>query len=99
MENTDNMNVRYLRNPDVVLREEDESGALLFNPDTNQVKVVNSTGFFVWQQFESEECPKTIVDAIMNAFEGAPEEQVTEDLQEFINELLHTGFIGEVEKI
>jgi len=30
---------QFLRNPDVVLREEDpDEGALLFNPDTNQVK-------------------------------------------------------------
>ena len=26
-----------VRNPDVILREEDPDGALLFNPDTNQI--------------------------------------------------------------
>ena len=37
---TDNTNSTfiYLCNPDVVLREEDEDGGLLFNPDTSQVK-------------------------------------------------------------
>ena len=41
---------KFLRNPEVVLREEDDDGGLLFNPDTNQVKVVNSTGLFIWKQ-------------------------------------------------
>jgi hypothetical protein len=27
-----------IRNPDVILREEDPDGALLFNPDTNQIR-------------------------------------------------------------
>ena len=48
---TTSVATRFLRNPDVVLREEDpEEGALLFNPDTNQVKVINTTGLFIWQQ-------------------------------------------------
>ena len=40
---------RYLCNPDVVLREEDEDGGLLFNPDTNQIRVLNHTGLFIWK--------------------------------------------------
>jgi hypothetical protein len=38
-----------VRNPDVVLREEDPDGALLFNPDTNQIRVINTTGLFIWK--------------------------------------------------
>ena len=55
MEKPEGMKIHYHCNPDVVLREEDESGALLFNPDTNQVKVVNATGLFIWKQFGSRE--------------------------------------------
>jgi hypothetical protein len=29
-----------VRNPDVVLREEDPDGASLFNPNTNQIRVI-----------------------------------------------------------
>jgi len=97
MGNTDIMNIQYLCNPDVVLREEDESGALLFNPDTNQVKVLNATGLFIWKQFQSENCPNTALKAIAEAFEDVPEAQVTGDVEAFLNELLETGFIGEVE--
>jgi hypothetical protein len=96
MENTDTIHNQYLCNPDVVLREEDESGALLFNPDTNQVKVLNATGLFIWKQFQSENSPDAVLKAITEAFEDVPEAQVTDDVAAFLNELLQTGFIGEV---
>lgn len=38
VDNTLNASSCYIINPDVGLREEDEDGGLLFNPDTNQVK-------------------------------------------------------------
>jgi hypothetical protein len=97
MEKPDGMNINYHCNPDVVLREEDESGALLFNPDTNQVKVINNTGLFIWKQFGSANNAKTVVKALSEAFEEVPEDQVIQDVDEFINELLTTGFIGKVE--
>jgi hypothetical protein len=99
MENTDVMHNQYLCNPDVVLREEDESGALLFNPDTNQVKVLNATGLFIWKQFQSENNPGTILKAIAESFEDVPEAQVTDDVEQFVNELLESGFLGKVETV
>jgi hypothetical protein len=99
MENTIAMEKYYLCNPDVVLREEDESGGLLFNPDTNQVKVVNLTGLFIWKQFSTENCPTDVAKAVLEAFEDAPKDQVADDLGEFLTELLQTGFIGIIESM
>jgi hypothetical protein len=31
------------------MREEDPDGGLLFNPDTNSMRVINNTGLFVWK--------------------------------------------------
>ena len=78
MGNTNTMQMQYLCNPDVVLREEDESGALLFNPDTNQVKVLNATGLFIWKQFQSENCSKTVIKEMLEEFEDVPEVQVSD---------------------
>jgi len=87
----------YLRNPDVVLREEDEDGGLLFNPDTNQVKVVNPTGLFIWQQCDGTHSFEQIVAAIVEAFEDAPAEEVRKDVQEYLDGMIQTGFVGLVE--
>jgi transcriptional regulator of acetoin/glycerol metabolism len=86
----------YLHNPDVVLREEDEDGGLLFNPDTNQVKVINSTGLFIWKQFETAQGVASVVAAIQQEFEDVPLEEVAVDVQAFLDEMLQTGFIGTV---
>ena len=91
------MVTRYLRNPDVVLREEDEDGGLLFNPDTNQIKVINSTGIFIWQECNGNQDVLAIVKALRDAFEDVPEDQVTDQVCEFLEEMATSGFIGVVE--
>jgi hypothetical protein len=87
----------FLRNPDVVLREEDsDEGALLFNPDTNQVKVINTTGLFIWQQC-GEVCKlDEIIAKVQKGFDDIPLEQVAVDVQEFLDGMVVSGFIGTV---
>jgi hypothetical protein len=87
----------YLRNMDVVLREEDQDGALLFNPDTNRVEVLNSTGLFIWQQCGAAHTLDEILAEVKKAFDEVPENQVAEDVQKFIDGMLASGFIGKVE--
>jgi hypothetical protein len=88
----------FLRNPDVVTREEDpDEGALLFNPDTNQVKVINTTGLFIWQQFGVARTLDEIVVEVQKGFEEVPLEQVATDVQEFVDVMLASGFIGTLE--
>jgi len=89
---------RYLRNPDVVLREEDEDGGLLFNPDTNQVKVVNPTGLFIWQRCDGQHDFEQLLAAILEEYEDAPLDEVRSDTQEYLDGMLQTGFIGLLEE-
>ena len=90
---------KLLRNPDVVLREEDpEEGALLFNPDTNQVKVINATSLFIWQQCSVARTLEEIIAEVKKEFEEVPSEQVEQDVREFMDVMLTSGFIGTVEK-
>jgi hypothetical protein len=89
----------FLRNPDVVLREEDpDEGALLFNPDTNQVKVVNNTGLFIWRHCDQARTMEEIINEVKKGFDDVPSEQVAKDVQEFVEGMFANGFIGTVEK-
>ena len=99
MEGESMTSAQYIKNPDVVLREEDADGGLLFNPDTNQVKVMNTTGLFIWQQCDGTRGLAEIVTAIQKAFEDAPAGQVAGDVQEFVEGMVETGFIGTVEAL
>jgi hypothetical protein len=96
MNQTDILAGNYLCNPDVVLREEDEDGGLLFNPDTNQVKVVNTTGLFIWKQCASGSDAVAIAAALTEAFEDAPADTVVVDVKEFLDVMVQSGFVGVV---
>ena len=90
----------FLRNPDVVLREEEPGeGALLFNPDTKQVKVINTTGLFIWQQCGVARTLDEIVAEVQRGFDEVPSEQVAQNVQEFVDGMLASGFIGIVETV
>ena len=89
----------YLINPDVVLREEDSDGALLFNPDTNDVKVINNTGLFIWKlcQRKSQKI-SAIVKALKDSFDQVPEDDAKTQVEDFIKQMESTGFIGTIEQ-
>jgi len=97
MDKTPTQSSCYIQNPDVVLRDEDQDGALLFNPDTNQVKVINTSALFIWKQCDGKASLTTIIAAVKDAFDQVPEERLGDQVQAFIDEMSAGGFIGTVE--
>lgn len=85
--------VLYARNPDIVLREEDEDGALLFNPDTSEVRVLNATGLFIWKRCGGAAMDELLA-AVTDAFEDVPQGRVRSDVEDFVSGLLEAGFMG-----
>jgi hypothetical protein len=82
----------YICNPDVVLREEDESGTLLFNPDSGDVIVVNGTGRFVWEACRNGSDGESIVEGLRESFRETPE-GAGEDVDSFVSMLAAGGFL------
>jgi len=87
---------RYLVNPEVSCREEGPDGALLFNPDTDAILVINPTGLLIWQALDQPRTRDEIVAHLLEVCEDVPTDQVAEDVDEFIQRLQPGGFIGEV---
>lgn len=84
----------YLVNPDVSCREEGPEGALLFNPDTGEVLVVNGTGRLIWDALV-EPCTSTqVVAALQQRCDEVPLAEVAGDVDEFLEALVTRGFIG-----
>lgn len=98
MEKKPNDLPRYLRNPDVVLREEDPDGVLIFNPDTDQIRVLNATGSFIWQLCDGSKDKAGIISAVRQSFDAVPDDQVLQQVEKFIDEMVDAGFIGILEK-
>ena len=86
----------YRANPDVSCREEGPDGALLFNPDTDAITVVNATGLLIWQALAGARTREEIVAHLLEACEGVPTDQVAADVDEFLQALTPGAFIGEV---
>lgn len=88
---------RYLANPDVSCREESpEEGALLFNPDTDAILVINPTGLLIWQALEQPHTQDEIVAHLLESCDNVPTDQVAADVEAFLQTLQPGGFIGEV---
>jgi hypothetical protein len=86
--------VQYVANPDVSCREEGPDGALLFNPDTDHVVVINTTGLLIWQALREPRKRKAIVEFIEERCEGVPADEVDQDVRSFVEELVDKGFVG-----
>ncbi len=87
-----------IRNPEVVLREEDPDGALLFNPDTNQIRVINTTGLFIWKHCDGKKDLPTIVASLKKTFSGVPEAEVDGQVKAYVDDMKANGFFGVPEK-
>lgn len=85
----------FVRNPDVVLREEDEDGGLLFNPDTNQVKILNVTGLFLWKQCDGTHSLEDMLSLVRAEFDGAPTADLEPQVLHYLEGLQRASFLGE----
>ncbi len=89
---------RYLANPDVSCREEGpDEGAILFNPDTDAILVINPTGLLLWRALEEQpRTPDDLVTHLLENCDDAPADQVAADVAAFLQAMQPGGFIGEV---
>ncbi len=84
---------KYTRNPDIALREEDESGSLLFNPDTGEVLVINDTGRFIWDLCEKGSTTIKMVERFDKEYENLPE-NLEEDINGYLTIMTKGGFLA-----
>jgi len=84
---------RPMANPVVVLREEFDDCALLFNPDTAEAIGLNPSGVFVWKQMDGSRSLAEIVETMREQFESTPPDAL-DDVTSFVQTLYEKGFVG-----
>ena len=84
---------RPVANPIVVLREEFDDWAVLFNPDTADAVGINPVGVAVWKELDGKRSLEEIVSEIKDNFEGVPDAAL-EEIGLLIEKLAEQGFVG-----
>ena len=84
---------RPIANPIVVLREEFDDWAVLFNPDTAEAVGTNPVGVAVWKRMDGRRSLDDIVSEIKNSFEDTPD-ATSKEIAAFVNTLAENGFVG-----
>ena len=84
---------RPVANPVVVLREEFDDWAVLFDPDTANAVGTNPVGVAVWKRMDGKKSLERIAAEIKESFEGVPGTAV-EEITAFVSKLAADGFVG-----
>ncbi len=86
-------NDKPVTNPLVVLREEFDDWAVLFDPDSGNAFGLNPVGVFIWKQLNGRRTTQDILKSLHeNCEEVANEAQ--DHLNEFIQDLVEQGLAG-----
>ena len=84
---------RPIANPVVVLREEFDDWAVVFNPDTAEAAGINPVGVAAWKMMDGSRTVGEIVAAVRETFDEVPE-SVSEEITSFVESLAEKGFVG-----
>jgi SynChlorMet cassette protein ScmD len=82
-----------LANPMIVLREESDNWALLFNPDTSDIIVINPVGVTVWKMLDGKNRYDEILENLRDSFSEVPDSAM-HDIEAFVGDLEMQGFVG-----
>jgi SynChlorMet cassette protein ScmD len=80
-------------NPNIVLREEFDDWAILFDPDTGDSLVLNPISVLIWKQLDGKNSLQDVVKVIYDSCENVPD-SVEQDVLEFIRPLVAKGYAG-----
>jgi len=84
---------RPVANPLIVLREEFDDWAILFDPGTGKGMGLNPTGVFIWKLLDGSHALNDILEKLHEECENVPEEAENE-IKDFIQELIEQGLAG-----
>ena len=82
-----------IANPTIVLREEFDDWAILFDPDSGNAFGLNPTGVFIWKLFDGQHTPEDILKEVRENCDDVPE-GAADHLKAFTDNLVERGYVG-----
>ena len=88
---------RLAVNPNLVLRIEDDDCALLFDPDSGSVQMLNATAVDIWQSLDGKRTLRQILETLSESYdEMGPEAE--QQVLNIVKSLALLGAVGRWEK-
>ena len=82
-----------IANPMLVLREEFDDWAVLFDPDTGDGFGLNPISVFIWKRLDGKHTIQDIMKEIQENCEDVPE-NAEQEVNDFLDELIKRGYVG-----
>ena len=86
-------NAKPVANPQVVLREEFDDWAVLFDPDTAEAFGLNPTSVFIWKLLDGKHSIMDIEEAVREGCADVPD-RAGDHVRAFIEDLVSRGLAG-----
>ena len=80
-------------NPMLVLREEFDDWAVLFDPDTGDSFGLDPVSVFIWKRLDGSHSLEDIMEALRSECDDAPEDAETY-VKKFIDDIIEKGLAG-----
>ncbi len=82
-----------IANPQIVLREEFDDWAVLFDPDSGDAFGINPVSVFIWKLLDGEHGLTDILKKLHENCKNVPGDAES-DINDFVNDLVERGFAG-----
>ena len=77
----------------IVLREEFDDWAILFDPDTGDAHGINPVGVFIWKHLDGHHTTEQIYNELCENCEDMPDD-AKQYIQNFVEDLVDKGYAG-----
>jgi SynChlorMet cassette protein ScmD len=82
-----------IANPMLVLREEFDDWAVLFDPDTGDGFGLNPISVFIWKRLDGKHTIQDIMKNLQEDCEDVPD-NAEKEVNDFLDELVKRGYVG-----
>ncbi len=83
-----------IANREIVLREEFDDWAILFNPDNGEGFGINPIGVYIWKQLNGTNTVSDIITKLKENCQGVPED-AENYVNKYLDSLVKKGLAGE----
>ena len=82
-----------IANPLLVLREEFDDWAILFDPDTGNGFGLNPVSVYIWKRLDGKHTVQDILKELRESCEDVPE-NAEQEVKDFVESLVEKGYAG-----